>query len=220
MLGLLKKDFFYFALSSFVLLPALLIAERVSADSLRPMLVLLNSAFFYTLVFGPVMITEMEEEKCHGYSFLGGLPIAAREIVWARFLLALMVVAANAAGNWALIASWSGRPEQVALSQSAVALNTAMCLVACGVVYAGIFALGYTRFVMVAVVVTVVLSLAPPLLTHGGQWKAVLGWATEFLLKMNRAAFVLGGLGAYAGLMMLATAAFSFEPKKKSFHWW
>ena len=220
MLGLFKKDFFYFALSSFVLLPVLLIAERVSADTFQPLFVILNSAFFYTLLFGPVMITEMDEEKCHGYSFLGALPVTAREIVWARFSLAFMVVAANAAGNWALIASWSARPEQIALSQSAVAFNTAMCLILCGLVYAGIFALGYTRFVVSVLTVTVAISLVPPILTHSGQWKVVLRWATEFLLKMNRPAMVLAGVGAYAGLMILATTFFSFEPKKRSFHWW
>jgi hypothetical protein len=219
-LGLLKKDFFYFALSSFVLLPVLLIGERVSADTFQPLFVMLNSAFFYTLVIGPVMITEMDEEKCHGYSFLGGLPIRAREIVWARFSLALMVVAANAAGNWALIASWPARPEEAALGQSVVAFNTAMCLIVCGLAYAGIFGLGYTRFMVVVLIATVTVSLVPPLLTHGGQGRLVLRWATEFLLKMNRPACVLAGLGAYAGLMILATALFSFEPKKKSFHLW
>ena len=220
MLGLFKKDFFYFALSSFVLLPVLLIAERVSADTFQRLFVMLNSAFFYTLVFGPVMITEMDEEKCNGYSFLGGLPITAREVVGARFSLAFLVVAANAVGNWALIASWPARPEEVALGQSVVAFNTAMCLMVCGLVYAGIFGLGYTRFIVVLLIATVTVSLVPPLLTHGGQWKVVLRWAMEFLLKMNRPACVLTGLGAYAGLMILATAVFSFEPKKKSFHWW
>jgi hypothetical protein len=219
-LGLLKKDFFYFALSSFVLLPVLLIGERVSADTFQPLFVMLNSAFFYTLVIGPVMITEMDEEKCHGYSFLGGLPIRAREIVWARFSLALMVVAANAAGNWALIASWPARPEEAALGQSVVAFNTAMCLIVCGLAYAGIFGLGYTRFMVVVLIATVTVSLVPPLLTHGGQGRLVLRWATEFLPRMNRPACVLAGLGAYAGLMILATALFSFEPKKKSFHLW
>jgi hypothetical protein len=222
MSGLLKKDFFWFAMASFVLLPLMLIFERLYTPALSPLLIGFNTGLLVTIMFGPVVITEQEEEKSSGYVLLGSLPITKREIVRAKFLLPLMPLVTWVAGNLALIRSWSGSPEAIATGQSAIVLTGAICLALCGLVYVGILGLGYTRFFVAAMFVALLLSLLPPLVLHSKLFnpRAVVQWVVGFLLHLNRPLSMLAGLVAYAGLMLLASAVIGFEPKKRFLGWY
>jgi len=221
MLGIVRKDVLYFVVSACVLMPVLLLVERLVADVLRTLFVMVNSILLYVFLIGPMMIAEQTEEKCNGYAFLGSLPVTRWEIVTGKFCLVLMSVAILVAGNLVLLASWPGPPDQVAISQSAVILNGALCLLICGVIYTGVFSLGYTRSFVVGTVSVGILSLVPPVLTHKHAWtsQTLIPRFADLLLHTNPLIFVAAGLAGYALLMLLATRLFSFEPKQKNFHW-
>ena len=221
MLGILRKDYRWFALGALGVFPAVLLTELLVWRELRLASLVTNLVLTWLVATGPLMVNEMEEERSGGYLLIGALPVLTREIVAAKHLLFLGAVAVCAAAHLAYLAVAPATPPLRSTAQLTTLLNGAACLVGGAVAYACIFGLGYARFTVVALVCFTALGLVPPLLLAMGPAAAreLLRGTAAFLLSLNGVGVALLGLALYSLLFAVSVALFDLVPKKKSVPW-
>jgi hypothetical protein len=169
-----------------------------------------------------VFLIETGEERNSGYLFLSILPVKKIEIVSAKFLLVLGATAVIAAANCLLFTLWTASAQQAAQSRRVILVAALACLLFTGFAYAGIFALGMARFVTVILVLALAGNVALTFIFRSLRGKMVAGfaaWLKPLLDDQHLALTALVCLAAYAGLVLLATAALRYEPRSSHFPW-
>jgi hypothetical protein len=197
-LGIIRKDCFWFALAALGFAPAVLLVEWLAAPAPSPLHAVINGALMFAQVVGAVFVVETAEERSRGYLFLSALPLTRLEIVAARFTLVFAAVAVIAAAN----CLWLAGPLRNGFLLAALA-----CLLLCGVVYTGIFALGLSRFVVAAMAVVLAGNILLTLLFRSRRG-ALLGLVDRigpFLDAPQWTVPVLAALAVYAALLLIAS---------------
>lgn len=215
MLGILRKDCLLFALATLLAFPVVLLIEGVASTELRPALVATNIVLMWLAAFVPPIVTEIEEEHANGYALLGPLPVRAREIVAAKFLLFLAAIATCTAAQFVFLAAVDAAPALLAVAHSITLLTGAACLLFGGIFYAAIFSFGCARSLTVSLVVCTASCVAATILASSPAARELLRGAAGFLLQLSGVNVVLGGLALYALLFLVSVALFRFEPRKK-----
>ena len=221
MLGILRKDFLLFAIGALGVFPTVLLVELLLWRELRVASLIANGVLTWLVGLLPLLANEAQEERSGGYVLLGALPVLAREIVAAKYLLLLGAVSACTLLQLAFLALAEAAPALLGMARLTALLNAAACLLVGAVAYVGIFVLGFTRFTVVALACFTALGLVPPLLLMMGRPAAreLLRGTAAFLLSLNATAVVSLGLALYALLFVVSVSVFSFAPKKKYVPW-
>ena len=161
---LIKKDIKAFLIYSVCLMFPVYIFWFLSRDSLNEIMVLVLGVTQFLLVLVPIMVNEQNEEKNHGYQFMAVLPINRSELVAGKFLLPLLAAGLLVMSNKFLISLFTASERAHDISASFILMSGLGALVVAAFIYLGVFAVGYTRFMVVAGVVLVSLGLVPQIL--------------------------------------------------------
>jgi len=215
MRGILHKDCLLVALASLVAFPAVLLIESATSTELRPAWVATNMILTWLVAFVPPIVTEIEEEHANGYALLGSLPVRAREIVAAKFLLFLAAVATCTAAQFVFLATVEAAPALLAVAHSVILLTAAGCLLAGGIFYAAVFSFGCARPLTVSLVVCTASCVAATILLSRPAARELLRKAVGLLLQLSGVNVVVGGLALYALLFLVSVVLFRFEPRKR-----
>ena len=164
-------------------------------------------------VIGGTFINEQYEEKHKGYVFLSILPVKEKEIVAAKYCLALITIALYV-GFLVLIFSLSPSPaEEIALAQSYVLFMGIISLALAGLSYMGIFSIGYTKFAVIVMSFLVALGLIPMLImkSYQGRMDVLVDQILAFFTALNWLVIIPITLLVYFGLMALAVKIKSYR---------
>lgn len=171
----MKKNMNFFVFY-FVLITSLIaILRLITGSELSTVFVIISGVLMFFLVFGSTFTNEQYEEKNKGYIFLGTLPVTAREIVEAKYALALLAVGL-CVGFLVILISLSGSaPETIALAKSYVLFSGMACLIMAGINYIGIFALGFTKFLIIVGIGWLSVGFVPAIImkTYQGRMDAL-----------------------------------------------
>jgi len=138
--------------------------------------------------------------------FLDTLPVTAREIVEAKFALVLLAVG-FCVGFLVILISLSGSaPETIATARSYVLFMGVVCLILAGVNYIGIFALGFTKYLLIVGVGWLTLSLVPMIImkTYQGRMNVLKESVFNFLNGIEWLTVIPLILVVYFMLMLVA----------------
>ena len=124
-----------------------------------------SGVLVYLMILGFIFVTEQYEEKHNGYRFLAAMPIKTSGIIAAKFLAAGTTILFYVAAASGLILSTSGGDVSVSTALSFVLFNGCAGLLFCGLMYIGILSINYTRFMIVFLTFTALMSLVPFILT-------------------------------------------------------
>lgn len=207
-----KKDTKFVSVYLAAVAAAVLLLWLFMGDALSTAYVLLGTALVYLLVFGEIFINEQHEDKHKGYVFLSTLPLNRGEIVAAKFFWVLLS-ALILTGLIVLLISLSPSPqESIVLARSFVLLNGMMALILAGLSFIGIFGMGYTLFLRVALFVLVLIQLVPFILMSTHTVDSVIQPVLEILPGINWLVVLPAGLAVYFGLMMAAVKVKNLRP--------
>ena len=197
MLGIIRKDVLWFALTALGLAPGVLLVEWLTTSAPSPAHSVINCALMLIQVVGAIFVVEAAEERSRGYLFLSVLPLTKLEIVAAKFTLVFAAVASVAAAN----CLWFTGP-----ARNGILLAGLACVLVCGVVYTGIFALGLSRFVVVIMAVVLAGNILLTLLFRAqrGKLLGLIEDVSPFLNAPQWTIPVLATLAAYTALLVLA----------------
>jgi hypothetical protein len=208
----LKKDIKFVTIYLAAVLAAVLLLLILTGDPLATAFVLLCTVFIYFLVFGEIFINEQYEEKHHGYIFLSTLPVNIKEIVAAKFIR-VFLSAFLFVGVIVLLISLSARPlEGIVMARSFILLNGVLALLLAGLAFIGLFGMGYTLFLRVALIFLVFLQMIPFILMSTKKVDAVILGLSEFLPTINWLIVIPAGVAVYFGLMLAAIKVKSLRP--------
>ncbi len=193
---------FYFAIiAGLIVLLRLLVGSKLS-----PVFVIISGIIVFFLVFGSTFTNEQYEEKNKGYRFLDTLPVTAREIVEAKFALVLLSVGLCVGFLMILISLSGSPPETIAIARSYVLFSGMVCLILAGVNYIGIFALGFTKYLVIVGIGWVSLSLVPMIIlkTYEGRMDVLRETVLDFFTGTDWPIVIPVTLVAYFVLMLVA----------------
>ena len=158
------------------------------------------------LVFASTFTNEQYEEKHKGYAFLDTLPVTAREIVEAKFALVLLAVGLCVGLLVILFSLSASAPETIAIAQSYVLFMGVVCLILAGVNYIGIFALGYTKFLVFVGSGWVALGFVPVIImkTYQGRMDYLKETVLNFYAGIDWLVVIPSALVVYFVLMLVA----------------
>jgi hypothetical protein len=164
-------------------------------------------------VVGGTFINEQYEEKHKGYAFLSTLPVKEREIVAAKYGLALTTIVLYVGFLVLLFSLSPSPPEEIALAQSYVLFMGVVSLALAGLSYMGIFSIGYTKFAVIVLSFLVALGLIPMLImkSYQGRMDVVVDQMLEFFTGLNWLVIIPTALIIYFGLMVLAVKIKSYR---------
>ncbi len=199
-----NMNFFVFY---FVIIASLIIVLRlITGSELSTAFVIISGVLVFACVFGSTFTNEQYEEKNKGYMFLDTLPVTAREITEAKFALVLLTVGL-CVGFLLILISLSGSPsETTAIARSYVLFTGVACLILAGVNYIGIFALGFTKYLVVVGVGWVTLSLTPMIIlrTYEGRMHVLQETILNFFSGIDWLVVIPPALVIYFILMLVA----------------
>ena len=208
----LKKDAKFVIIYLSMVVAAVLLLWILVGDPLATAFILLCTVLIYFLVFGEIFINEQYEEKHHGYVFLSTLPVNVKEIVAAKFLR-VFLSAFFLVGLIVLLISLSARPSEViVLARSFILLNGVIALLLAGLAFIGLFGMGYTLFLRVALIFLVFLQLIPFILMSTQKVDAVILGVSEFLPTIAWLIVIPVALAVYFGLLLAAIKVKSLRP--------
>jgi len=149
MWNIMKKNMNFFVIYFVITTSLIGLLRIVTGRNLSVVFVIIGGILVFLLVFGSTLTNEQYEEKNKGYRFLDTLPVSAREIAEAKFSLVLVAVGLCVGFLLILITLSEGAPEAIVLARSYVLFIGVICLILSGVNYIGIFALGFTKYLIV-----------------------------------------------------------------------
>jgi len=168
--------------------------------------------FIFTL--GATFINEQYEEKHKGYTFLGAFPVKNSEILGAKFLI-LLLACALLTGTLVTIFSLTDIQSHDLVTVRSYLLFMASCaLLVGGLLYIGIMAFGYTKFMLVVLTFITALGLVPMLMLklYRGRIDDVIANFITWMQGINWLVMVPLVLLIYAGLYRLAVQVKSIRP--------
>ena len=213
MRNIIKRNMNSFALYLIFAIAVTGFAAIALNNELKVAFVMISGFLVILQVIGGTFINEQYEEKHKGYAFLSILPVKEREIVAAKFFLALV---ANVlfVGFLVLVFSLSpSPPEEIALAQSYVLFMGVISLGLAGLSYTGIFGIGYTKFAVIVMTSLVALGLIPMLLmkSYQSRMDVLVDQILEFFAGLNWWIMIPITLIVYCGLMALAVKIKSYR---------
>ncbi len=165
-------------------------------------------------VLSAVFINEQYEEKHKGYTFLGVFPVKNSEILAAKFLLPLtacLILTGFLVGMFSLT---DIQAQDLVTVRSYLMFMASFALLFGGVLYIGIMALGYTKFMVIVLTFTTALGLVPMLILK--FYRSSIGdFIAGFITWMQGLNWLLMAplvLLMYAGLYWLAVQVKSARP--------
>ena len=182
-------------------------------NELKLAYVIISGFLVILQIVGGTFINEQYEEKHKGYAFLSILPVKEKEIVAAKFCLALMTNVLFVGFLVLLFALSPSPPEEIALAQSYVLFMGVVSLTLAGLSYTGIFSIGYTKFAVIVMSFFVALGLVPMILmkSYQGRMDVLIDQILEFFAHLNWLVLIPAALAAYFGLMVLAVKVKSYR---------
>ena len=191
----------------FVFVASLIVILRlITGSKLSTSFVIIAGILVFFLVFASTFTNEQYEEKNKGYTFLDTLPVTAREIVEAKYALVLLAVG-FCVGFLVILISLSGSaPETINIARSYVLFMGVVCLIMAGVNYIGIFALGFTKFLVIVGVGWFSLGFVPMIImkTYQGRMNVLKESVFNFLNGIEWLAVIPLILVVYFMLMLVA----------------
>lgn len=157
----MKKNWKFFGLYLFTLFLVVTGLKLILGRDLHTLFLLISGILIFLLVFGAIFVNEQYEEKHKGYGFLAILPLKAKEIVAAKFLLVLLADMLFTGFLVFIFSISRAKAEELAAARSYILLCGCICLVLAAVMYIGILGLGYTKFLVVVLTFTTALGLIP-----------------------------------------------------------
>ncbi len=159
------------------------------------------------LVYGTVMHVEKYEDKNRTYGLLRTLPILAREIVFAKYLLLILLDIAGIGFLYLTLKLFSIEVEPDRLTPAVLIIAGNVSLVTCGFGSAGIFKWGFSKIRIAIFVFYMSLLVVPPAsftLIRETRGSAGLDGFISSLANANLLLVSVCGLVLYFGSMFLA----------------
>jgi len=203
---IMKKNVNFFVFYFVIIVSLIVFLRFITGSTLSLVFVIISGILVFILVFGSTFTNEQYEEKNKGYMFLDTLPVTAREIVEAKFALVLLAVG-FCVGFLVILISLSGSaPETIATARSYVLFMGVVCLILAGVNYIGIFALGFTKYLLIVGVGWLTLSLVPMIImkTYQGRMNVLKESVFNFLNGIEWLTVIPLILVVYFMLMLVA----------------
>jgi hypothetical protein len=130
---------------------------------------LMSGVVLFMYPFGTLMMSEQYEDKHRGYAILSALPVSSLEITAAKFLLPAAANAALLISLLLLFSTFSAPAQDMLLVRSYFLMMASAALLAAGVLYIGIFGIGYTKFLLIVLSFITALGLVPMLFLRANQ---------------------------------------------------
>jgi hypothetical protein len=203
---ILKKNMNFFVFY-FVIITSLIVFLRlITGSKLSTSYVIFAGILVLFLVFGSTFTNEQYEEKNKGYSFLDTLPVTAREIVEAKYALVLLAVGLCVGFILILFSISGSSPEMISTARSYVLFMGVICLILAGVNYIGIFALGFTKFLIIVGMGWLVLAIIPTIIlrTYQGRMDVLKATVLNFFSGIDWLVVIPSTLVVYFVLMLVA----------------
>jgi hypothetical protein len=191
----------------FVFVASLIVfLKLITGNEITTVFVIISGTLVFLLVFASTFTNEQYEEKNKGYAFLDTLPVTAREIVEAKFALVLLAVGLCVGLLVILFSLSASAPETIAISRSYVLFMGVVCLILAGVNYIGIFALGYTKFLIFVGSGWVALGFVPVIImkTYKGRMDILKETILNFYNGIDWLVVIPSALVVYFVLMLVA----------------
>lgn len=191
----------------FVIITSLIVFLRlITGSKLSTSYVIFAGILVLFLVFGSTFTNEQYEEKNKGYSFLDTLPVTAREIVEAKYALVLLAVGLCVGFILILFSISGSSPEMISTARSYVLFMGVICLILAGVNYIGIFALGFTKFLIIVGMGWLVLAIIPTIIlrTYQGRMNVLKATVLNFFSGIDWLVVIPSTLVVYFVLMLVA----------------
>ncbi|MGD9346283.1 MAG: ABC-2 transporter permease [Candidatus Aminicenantes bacterium] len=206
MWNIMKKNMNFFVIYFVTSISLIFILKLITGNNLSAAFVIIGGILLFLLVFGSTLTNEQYEEKNKGYSFLDTLPVTAREIAEAKFTMVLLAVGLYVGFLVILISFSSGSQEAIILARSYVLFMGVICLILAGVNYIGIFALGFTKFLLVIGVGWLSLGFIPMIImrTFEGRMDILREGVLNFYAGIDWLLVVPLSLVIYFLLMLVA----------------
>ena len=202
----MKKNINFFVFYFVFVASLIVILRLITGSKLSTSFVIIAGVLVFFLVFASTFTNEQYEEKNKGYTFLDTLPVTAREIVEAKYALVLLAVG-FCVGFLVILISLSGSaPETINIARSYVLFMGVVCLIMAGVNYIGIFALGFTKFLVIVGVGWFSLGFVPMIImkTYQGRMNVLKESVFNFLNGIEWLAVIPLILVVYFMLMLVA----------------
>lgn len=167
---LIKKFSFIFVVFFIILIgvvfPTFNYDRLTSPDPLSLIFVLYLLPYLFMGVIAPIWIHEQMESKTNGYTFLFSLPIDAKDIVVAKFMVVLFSAFLYTTFYCAFFSMISRNPDYLNPACSITIINANICLLLSALLYLGIFRYGYIKFGKFVILAWVVTIISPILIFH------------------------------------------------------
>lgn len=206
---IIKKNMNLFVIYFVITTGLIGILKLITGSDLSTVFVIIGGILVFLLVFGSTLTNEQYEEKNKGYRFLDTLPVTEREIAEAKFTLVLVAVGLNVGFLVILITLSEGAPEAIVLARSFVLFIGVVCLILAGVNYVGIFALGFTKYLVVIGIGWVALAFVPMVImkTFEGRMDILREKVLNFYTGIDWLVTIPLSLVIYFLLMLVAAKA-------------
>jgi len=206
MTHILKRSYPTF-LVYYIFVIVLLTAIRfLLGGELNVLFTLMGGFVLFMYPFGTLMMSEQYEEKHRGYAILSALPVSSLEITAAKFLLPAAANAALLISLLLLFSTFSAPAQDMLLVRSYFLLMASAALLMAGVLYIGIFGIGYTKFMVIVLSFTTALGLVPMLFlkANRGRMDVVIENLLGWIRGLNWFVLIPLLLLVYLGLMGFA----------------
>ena len=167
---------------------------------------ILSGMVLLIYILGATFINEQYEEKHKGYTFLSSFPVKDSEILGAKFLI-LLVAGLLLTGFLVTLFSLTDiQPQDLVTVRSYLMFMASFALLMGGILYIGIMAVGYTKFMVVVLTFTTALGLVPMLILkfYRDSIGDVIAGFIAWLQAVNWLLLAPLVLVLYAGLYCLA----------------
>lgn len=202
----MKKNVNVFVFYFVFVASLIVILKLVTGNEITTAFVIIAGILVFLLVFASTFTNEQYEEKNKGYAFLDTLPVTAREIVEAKFALVLLAVGLCVGLLVILFSLSASALGTIAIAQSYVLFMGVVCLILAGVNYIGIFALGYTKFLIFVGSGWLALGFVPVIImkTYQGRMDILKETVLNFYAGIDWLVVIPSALVVYFVLMLVA----------------
>jgi len=179
---------------------------------LDPFIIGLQLFWMWILISGAISTTEQREAKSDAYKFLQTLPLKDIEIVSAKYIIILGIVALIFIYNQVLFSFFESGPLLISLARVLIILHSIICLLLAGFIYIGVYKFGFHKMVKVfwGVAIGAAALMISSLEMIMPRVKEHLPAIARFLVNIHWTIWILWavlGLWAYHGLMKKAARA-------------
>ena len=201
------KTFFLFTL--LLMVPAFILWTIYKSDRTFPVAVFVQLAFSYLVTVLTVLLNEQNEDTNNGYWFYQTLPIKRRDVTIAKFLIPVLSVVLLALINRGIFSIFPVGKDILILSDSITMIFSIFFLINSGIIFIGVYLLGYTRFIQftsgsIAVLVFGSIIVSKIFRFDQADLGAIATSIEKWLLHGDHILFFICGLMVYTGMCLIA----------------